>query len=230
MQMKPGLYEMFLAHTGKNLDKWHHYFPIYERYFAKFRGGPVSILEIGVDKGGSLELWWEYFRPDAQIIGIDINPTCSAFNDPARNTCVYIGDQSDAAFLRTIADWHGPFDIIIDDGGHYVAQQKVSFETLYPHVKDGGVYLVEDLHTNLWPGRRVQGETFLQLAARYAQDLTAWHQEQMSLVRYSTPPEARVGPATDTPGITKTTTSIAFFDSVVVFEKHAVAEPYREVR
>ncbi|MEG7660787.1 hypothetical protein, partial [Listeria monocytogenes] len=74
------LLEMFVQHRGEGVDKWHHYLPLYERYFSPWRGRPVRFLEIGVYKGGSLEMWRSYFGPEAMIFGIDIDPTCARFD------------------------------------------------------------------------------------------------------------------------------------------------------
>ena len=116
----------------------------YFRHFAAFRDRPIRLLEIGIAQGASLKMW-EAFFPDAQITGIDIRPDCRAYaND---RTAVYIGDQTDRRFLHRVIDEAGPFDLIIDDGGHTMRQHQISFETLWPHVAPGGFYGIEDLHT-----------------------------------------------------------------------------------
>jgi len=72
----------FDSHTeGKIIHKWLHYFEIYHRYFKKFRGRDVHILEVGVARGGSLEMWRDYFGPKSNIYGIDINEKCTANNN-----------------------------------------------------------------------------------------------------------------------------------------------------
>jgi hypothetical protein len=69
------LYRRFLEPTQRTqrLHKWHHYFPVYERFIAPFRGRRVTLLEIGVQQGGLLELWRAYLGPAARIVGIDMN-------------------------------------------------------------------------------------------------------------------------------------------------------------
>jgi hypothetical protein len=64
----------FRRHDGRLLHKWHHYFEIYDRHLARFRGKPVCLVEFGVSQGGSLDMWRHYFGREAQIFGIDINP------------------------------------------------------------------------------------------------------------------------------------------------------------
>ena len=88
-----------------------------------------------------------YLGPAAQIVGVDIDE--SARTGAGRHV-VEIGDQEDPAFLSSVAERHGPFDIVIDDGGHTMRQQIRSVETLFPLLADGGVYIVEDCHTSYW--------------------------------------------------------------------------------
>jgi hypothetical protein len=223
------LYRLFLEHNQGNLHKWHHYFAIYERYFARFRNVPVAMLEIGISRGGSLSLWRKYFGASAQITGIDIDPECRQYAAPG--TEVFIGDQADQTFLLDVVAKRGPFDIVIDDGGHNVRQQIVSYETLFPHVKEAGVYLVEDLHTNLWAQflDDPSGISFLDIASRMAEKLTWWHHNPETFQRYGQPLDMRVGQV-DVPEIARSVFSIAFYDSIVVFEKMRIPEPWHELR
>lgn len=65
---------------------------------------------------------------------------------------IYAGDQADKEFLhRFITETGGNFDIIIDDGGHFMNQQRVSLEELWKIVKPGGIYFCEDLQTSYMP-------------------------------------------------------------------------------
>jgi 23S rRNA U2552 (ribose-2'-O)-methylase RlmE/FtsJ len=96
------LQNYFLNNKGRVINKWEHYFDIYERYFKKFRDLPsVVILEIGVANGGSIEMWKNYFGPNAKIFGIDINPNCKNLEE--RQIEIFIGDQEDRIFLRSLA-------------------------------------------------------------------------------------------------------------------------------
>src|SRR5690606_7193808 len=78
-QFDGDLLRIYAGNTGAVVHKWHHYIPIYDRYFARFRNTPVRFLEIGVSKGGSLQMWRQYLGPEARICGIDINPDCARF-------------------------------------------------------------------------------------------------------------------------------------------------------
>jgi cephalosporin hydroxylase len=128
------LLDMFLSHTGRQIDKWIHYFDIYEKHFERFKRKPVRVLELGIDHGGSLQLWKRYFGSQAEIIGIDSNPA-TMFSEAQIST--YCHDQRSLDIAK-----FGPFDIVIDDGSHFVQHQTISFDNLWPHTT--GVYLIED--------------------------------------------------------------------------------------
>lgn len=111
-----------------------------------------KVLEIGIQKGGSLKMWEQLF-PGAVIHGVDISSTCASA--AGENRIVHIGDQSDRSFLESEVIPHGPFDLIIDDGGHWSSQQLASLGALWPHVAPGGIYLIEDLGMNYrWPNNK----------------------------------------------------------------------------
>jgi len=120
----------------------HKYTPTYARIWQHLRGEPITLLEIGVLGGASLRMWEQYF-PNAKIHGIDIDPACN-YCDRVRST-VWIGDQCDAGFLDMVAESIGPIDIVIDDGGHRTPDQLISLNVLWPHVRPGGWYAIEDL-------------------------------------------------------------------------------------
>lgn len=130
--------------------KWEHYFDIYDRYLQSFIGKNPSILEIGVDKGGSLELW-QNFLENPKIYAIDSNPEVSNIKFPFEVT-ISIGDQADEKFLKNFTENTPEFDIIIDDGGHYMQQQLLSLIYLFPRLREGGIYIIEDVHTSYAKG------------------------------------------------------------------------------
>lgn len=201
----------FVANTGRLIHKCDHYFDIYDRHFARFRGQAVRVLEIGVYHGGSLEMWRDYFGPQATIVGVDINPACQAFSGPGIE--VVIGSQEDRSFLRSLKERFPAFDIIIDDGGHTMRQQIVTFEELYPHVKENGVFLAEDLCTSYWSdygGGYGKPDTFIEYSKPLIDRLNAWHSKESAL----SPDE-----------FTRTATSIHYYDSVLVIEKGKHAAP-----
>jgi len=138
-----------MTHQGRQIDKWAHYGPIYDSHFGPLWTRAKRILEIGVDHGGSLQLWAKYF-PTAEIVGLDINPDCKRFEED--RISVVIGDQTDTKLLETLGD----FDIVIDDGSHVKDHQTASFTALWPHTRL--VYLIEDCHRG-FPGILTNGTT-----------------------------------------------------------------------
>lgn len=120
----------------------HNYLPYYWQHFRDIRHEVRSFLEIGLETDRSLRMWEEFF-PNAEIVGIDINPKCKAFEGGRRR--IYIGDQSDVTFLKTVIEANQfPFDVIIDDGSHLVQHQMASFNFLLPSMSDHGIYVIED--------------------------------------------------------------------------------------
>jgi hypothetical protein len=190
--------------------KWHHYFKIYDRHFKKFQGRHPIILEIGVAKGGSLEMWNHYFDGDCEIYAIDINPDCLQVPKrlDAKNIHVELGNQESRSFWRDYLRNKPKFDIVIDDGGHKMNQQIVTYEEVYNHISDDGVYLCEDLHTSYWEmwggGLRKPG-TFIEYTKNFIDQINAHH------IR-----EPLVG---NEKKFRQTTNSIHYYDSVIVLEK-----------
>jgi hypothetical protein len=208
--------ERFFRHnTGRLIHKWHHYFEIYDRHFARFRGQPITLVEFGVSQGGSLRMWRDYFGPQVQIVGVDINPNCRQFAEPGVR--IEIGDQADRAFLRRLAASLPPVDILIDDGGHTMQQQIRTFEELFGKVAPTGVYLVEDLHTSYWSqwggGVRRRG-TFIEYSKDFIDRIHAWHSR-----------DPRRLPVSD---FTRSVHSLHYYDSVLVIEKRPLQPPTHE--
>jgi len=147
------LADRYLTDKGGGL---HWFTPHYEHHFAEFCDLPVRLLEIGIGEfhlmpgagGGSLKMWKRYFRRGF-VHGIDIYDK-SYLDQPRLLTSR--GDQNDPDFLRSVALEHGPFDIVIDDGSHINDHIHNSFRTLFPHLRPGGLYVIEDLWTSYAPG------------------------------------------------------------------------------
>ena len=198
------LWSDFLSNDKRIIHKWKHFFSIYERHFKDFVYKPVTFVEIGCGLGGSLQMWKRYFGPHARIVGIDVNPTCKAFEEDQIE--VRIGDQSDETFLQSLVDEFGAPDIVLDDGSHMMSHITATFQFLYPRLAKNGIYLVEDLHTAYWEefeGGLRKPSTFVELCKRLIDELNADHTRNAL-----TPTE-----------FTKTTLSMHFYDSVVVFER-----------
>jgi hypothetical protein len=141
------LWDFFVNRTrGRSVHKWTHYFEIYHRHLERFRNKPIHLLEIGLDQGGSLDMWRSYFGPTAHYYGVDIEPSCR--NYESVDTKVFIGDQADRNFWCKFRQEVPDLDIVIDDGGHEPEQQIVSLEELLCHLRPGGVYICEDVHSS----------------------------------------------------------------------------------
>ena len=114
--------------------KWPHgYMPIYENYFNSMRDAQISLLEIGIAEGNSLRMWQEYFTK-AIITGVDKVAQCEG---------VIEGDITEQVTQNKL----GEFDIIIDDASHRAGEQLATFYNLWPKLKPGGYYIIEDLFT-----------------------------------------------------------------------------------
>ena len=148
---RPSLAELAARHGS---CKWGaHWGPTYyERYLAPLRDRRLSILEIGVgghhlyEGGESLRMWRDYF-PRALLYGVDLYDKSGVEEQRIR---IFQGDQGDERFLAELAA-AGPFDVIIDDGSHVNEHVITSFRALFPHLNDGGLYLIEDLQSSYWP-------------------------------------------------------------------------------
>lgn len=121
-------------------SRGHGYMNAYQRYLEPYRHRTAVLIEIGVGSGCSLRMWREWM-PQAWVFGIDIAPEVAE-----RDEHVFIGDQADERFLIEVLAKTGPPDIVIDDGGHMSSQMIASFRTLFPRLRAGGLYVVEDTH------------------------------------------------------------------------------------
>ena len=210
----------FDTNDGRLIHKWHHYFDIYHRHFAPFRGRDITVLEFGVSHGGSLEMWRNYFGPGARITGVDINPKTADLG--GEQIEIVIGDQDDRKFLAELADRLGPIDVLIDDGGHTMTQQIGTFEILWPSIVEGGVYLVEDVHTSYWGphgGGYKRDSTFIEYAKNLIDQLHAWHA-----------PDSAVQKGLLVDEYTRSIGGMHVYNSVIVFDKARVPRPTHEER
>lgn len=135
--------------------KWTEYSKHYDKHIEHIRLNhiknwtKVNILEIGVQSGGSTRAWKRYFGPLLNYVGIDINPNCKEVEE--KNIHIEIGSQLDPFFLMSICLKYGPFDIIVDDGGHTTEMIIVSLEMLWGCINHDGVYIIEDTHSmSMW--------------------------------------------------------------------------------
>lgn len=145
---RPTLQAIGLKH-GTDKAWHHHYCDRYEAAIGHLRDHQITLLELGIGGdddpsagGQSLRMWADYF-PGGDIIGLDLY--AKTLELPS-NVTVYKGSQSDPAVLQQIHDNHGDFDVIVDDASHVSSLTIDSFELLWPRLKPGGYYIVEDTH------------------------------------------------------------------------------------
>ena len=215
------LIDLFYTST-KGSDKWNRYFDVYQRYLEKYEGKNITFVEVGIAEGGSLEMWSKFFGPESKLYGIDINPNCARL-EYSPNVKVIIGDQGDPNFWNNILKDIGPIDAFLDDGGHQMNQQIVTFESVWPSLKTNGVYLCEDTHTSYFENynsRYKNPDSFIEYSKDFVDIL---HLKETSIyvndgivnplpIRY----DQRLAPKKFAHDIS----SVHFYDSMVVFEKN----------
>lgn len=204
--------QIFESLDGKLIHKWNHYIEVYDLYFNKYRGKEVHILEIGISQGGSIELWKRYFGDKMHLYGVDINPRCKELQE--NQVEIFIGEQEDRGFLAELKKKIPKLDILIDDGGHTMIQQIITFEEMFSHVKDNGIYLCEDTHTSYmynYHGGYKKNSTFIEYSKNLIDYINAWHSENKNVL--------------DVNDFTKATNGIHFYTGMVVIEKKPVLPP-----
>lgn len=204
--------EFFENNNSNYLSKYEHYLDAYDRHLAKYVDKEITVVEFGINQGGSLNMWRDYFGDKVKIVGIDINPDCQKL--AKENIEILIGDQDDKKFIQSVANHVKSADVVIDDGGHMMNQQIDTFDILYPIVKENGVYICEDLHTSYWKGYgggyKKKG-TFIEYSKNFIDMLNAWHSKQKTKLSIC--------------DFTRTTDSVHYYDSMIVIEKGEHKEP-----
>jgi hypothetical protein len=151
-------------------------------------------------------MWKHYLGARANIWGIDVNPLCKDFGEDRIH--IRIGDQSDRAFLQSLAAEIPRIDVLIDDGGHTMRQQRATFKILFPKVADDGIYICEDLHTSYWPeygGGHLNPHSFIEFSKNLIDRLHAWHSRQPQALAES--------------NFTRSAYALHYYDSMLVIEK-----------
>jgi len=204
------LFKLFVNNKENVIHKWIHYIPIYESYISKFKDTKVSFLEIGVSKGGSMKMFREFLGNDALIFGVDIDERCKELNGVYGE--VRIGSQDDAVFLDSVLDEMGSLDIVLDDGSHKMKDVKSSFLHLFKYLNEGGIYIIEDLHTSYWKkfgGGYNNKQNFFNFLYDIVNDMHHWYHDKGQ--RF--------------PDVSNYIPAIHIYDSMVVIEKKMVLPP-----
>jgi Methyltransferase domain len=144
------LAELYTEHQGKVSDKWSLYIREYDRILTPYRHDPVNLLEIGVQNGGSLEIWARFLRAAQNLIGCDVNPDCARLRYDDPRIRIVVGDANTDAVEKTIAQHTRHLNVVIDDGSHRSSDIVKSFARYFPRLVDGGVFIIEDLHCSYW--------------------------------------------------------------------------------
>jgi len=148
--MKPNLHDLYKSHTGKLSDKWELYLSEFDNNFQRFRDAEINLFEIGVQNGGSLEIWAKYFPKAKHIIGCDIDETCKEleFSDP--RISLIIGNANSDEVEDRLRNSISSLDIVIDDGSHKSSDIIKSFSRYIKYQNYNGLYIIEDLHASYW--------------------------------------------------------------------------------
>lgn len=137
------------AAAPERSTKHSSYFPVYDAVLGPWVGRDVTFVEVGVKDGGSLFMWRDFFGPKARIIGVDLNPEAKRWRREGFE--IHIGSQTDPHFWRRFFAQVGRIDVLLDDGGHLFDQQITTVRCAAPFVADGGLIVVEDVHTSYLP-------------------------------------------------------------------------------
>jgi hypothetical protein len=137
----------------------HNYCVHLERFFELWRSNPIKLVEVGVGGGESIRGWLEYF-PRAKIFGIDLVSGTNEWNTPGIPTheryTFSCGNQSDPKFWSKFVQTYGDFDVFIDDGSHQSDDIMTTISCMWPHIKSGGIYEIEDLNSAPEAAKHIQ--------------------------------------------------------------------------
>jgi hypothetical protein len=144
------LTDYYRAHRGKTSDKWKLYLDVYQELFEALQHKNISLLEIGIQNGGSLEIWAQYFPSGICFVGCDNDSKCATLRFEDKRICTIIGDASLSSTASIIKEQFKPFQIIIDDGSHMSSDIIRAFCLYFEHLEVGGIFIAEDLHCSYW--------------------------------------------------------------------------------
>ncbi len=212
---KSNVHNVFFKHNHYTSSKWEQYLSIYNRLFAPFilNGKPIHLMELGIQNGGSLEIWQKLFPQKSHFVGVDIDKNCKKleYNEYIE---IFIGDISKGELLNDALK-NRKFDIIIDDASHFCQHVWSNFNNTFEMLSPGGLYIIEDCHTSYWQkyggGLNVSGsimenfKIFIDIIHYYYfKDFVPLSAETKKFCEKYHPQIA----------------SISFYDSIIVIEKY----------
>ncbi len=175
------------------------YFDSYPDLLSPYIGKKITLVEVGLFKGGSLFMWRKFLGEEARIIGIDIEQSAIQWRDFGFE--IFIGDQSDPVFWSGFFHDVGPVDVLIDDGGHGNLQQISTVANTINFINDGGLLIIEDTHCSY---RRDFGNPHPYSFTQFSFRVVDWINR-------------RFFGETDSQKISAVVNSIQYFQSMVVF-------------
>ncbi len=221
------LLEIHLEHDHYVSDKWEIYLNEYHWNLQGMRHLPIRLLEIGVQNGGSLEVWSKYFPNAQKIVGVDINPDCAKLSFDDQRISLIIGDANSDECELQISERSPLFDVIIDDGSHRSSDIVQSFCKYFPKLTHGGIFIAEDLHCSYW--QQFEGGLYDRYSAisffKRLCDIVNYEHWGLNQSRAS-----HLDPILDQYGskiseeLLESIHSVTFFNSVCIIRKKAPAE------
>jgi hypothetical protein len=142
--------QLYEEHKGKVSDQWSLYLDEWDRLFDPYRDKQIRLLEIGIQNGGSLEIWGKYLAKAEKIVGCDLDKKCEQLRYDDPRISVVVGDANSDDCQARVLQQSAAFDIVVDDGSHQSSDIVRSFARYFPHLNDGGIYVAEDLHCSYW--------------------------------------------------------------------------------
>lgn len=146
-----------------------NYFDIYDKLLSKYIGEKITFVEVGILDGGSLFMWREFFGESTRIIGVDLNPHAIKWREHGFE--IFVGNQSDPKFWANFFSEVGEIDVLLDDGGHRNDQQIITVNSSLPHVRDGGLIIIEDTQTSFMKFESFKYFTFVSFLKRKIRSL-----------------------------------------------------------
>ncbi|SPM43074.1 putative methyltransferase [Mycobacterium numidiamassiliense] len=199
------------------MGKLARYLPIYDSIIDRTK--PIRMLVIGSFYTDSVQMWQEYLHPNSHVVGVDSNSKLLKIADSEGVHARLADVEANAAFLKEAAAEFGPFDIILDDGGHTSSQMVESFRCLFANfLSDGGVYIVDDIDCDYRKSYRDSRISFIDFVKALIDAMHAHYQVTTSETNFQVGRPDRIQEVA-VPAITPILGAIEIHDSLVVVRR-----------